>query len=431
MPDISLTRPQDELGVKERIVSAAENLFVSHGYMGATVEKIVTAARTSKREFYKYFANRDAVLREVLVHVLASMGEQASLAPSLVQGPVEEAIRHTVHFMYTRHNVPRGLGLLRASLAASRWAPDLAIAAYLNRSNTPGLNAYFAAKKEAGQLSFDLPQLAAIRVGFLSTDGLRFMAGEPPLGEAEMQAHIREVADVALHGHATAEFRSNPKLKAPGLRLTRIAEEVDEDISSRTRLLPSDWDRLRDVAWLEFKEKGYTAASIPAISSKAAFPRNTIYRHYNSKEKLFFEISKNIIFNSFSQINATKGVYEEVIPFLQAAGDAILVSFLNKDNLELHKLMMSEAGKSPEIGRFIHGEISRRVDCILEPAFSRLVEMNIIRRDLYPKAKWRFFVLVTLGSRFLFVSEPSEKERKNLISEAVRMFLFGFRLNGA
>lgn len=55
----------------ERIVTAAGELFVTHGYAAVTMEQIAGAAEVSKRTLYKYFPAREAVLAHLLEGELA------------------------------------------------------------------------------------------------------------------------------------------------------------------------------------------------------------------------------------------------------------------------------------------------------------------------------------------------------------------------
>ena len=49
-------------GVKNRIVSAAWQLFHERGYTGTTVDDIIELSETSKGSFYYYFNTKDELL---------------------------------------------------------------------------------------------------------------------------------------------------------------------------------------------------------------------------------------------------------------------------------------------------------------------------------------------------------------------------------
>jgi AcrR family transcriptional regulator len=58
-----------KLARREKILDAAESVFVSHGFRGATVELIAEAAAMSKVTVYGYFADKDAIFAAVTIRV--------------------------------------------------------------------------------------------------------------------------------------------------------------------------------------------------------------------------------------------------------------------------------------------------------------------------------------------------------------------------
>jgi AcrR family transcriptional regulator len=58
---------------REDIVHAAEQLFLQKGIRPVTVEEIVQQAKVSKRTFYKYFSDKEAIVEQVLLTIINSM----------------------------------------------------------------------------------------------------------------------------------------------------------------------------------------------------------------------------------------------------------------------------------------------------------------------------------------------------------------------
>lgn len=63
-------------GKVERIVTAARDLFLTHGLRGTSMEAIAAAARIAKPTLYAYFADKDAVF-EAVVERLAEEWREA------------------------------------------------------------------------------------------------------------------------------------------------------------------------------------------------------------------------------------------------------------------------------------------------------------------------------------------------------------------
>jgi AcrR family transcriptional regulator len=60
--------------------------------------------------------------------------------------------------------------------------------------------------------------------------------------------------------------------------------------------------RLLEKAYELFWKYGYSAVSVDQIAAEAGISKMTIYKHFNSKEDLFLEISKNVIDDNMNKI---------------------------------------------------------------------------------------------------------------------------------
>ena len=69
---------RDPVQTRRRILSAARNEFMRHGYSGARIERISRAARSSDRMIYYYFASKEALYLQVLEGVYSELGEAES-----------------------------------------------------------------------------------------------------------------------------------------------------------------------------------------------------------------------------------------------------------------------------------------------------------------------------------------------------------------
>lgn len=53
-------------GTRARILAESARLFVAHGYDSVSVEQILAAARIARSSFYRFFANREDVLANII-----------------------------------------------------------------------------------------------------------------------------------------------------------------------------------------------------------------------------------------------------------------------------------------------------------------------------------------------------------------------------
>jgi AcrR family transcriptional regulator len=69
---------RDPAQTQRRILRAARNEFMRHGYSGARIERISRTARSSDRMIYYYFQSKEALYLQVLEGVYAELGEAES-----------------------------------------------------------------------------------------------------------------------------------------------------------------------------------------------------------------------------------------------------------------------------------------------------------------------------------------------------------------
>lgn len=77
MPEILFTRTKmDSPTRREQFLAAAARLFAERGFHGVTIEELGAAIGISGPALYKHFANKDAILGEMLVSISAQLLEQ-------------------------------------------------------------------------------------------------------------------------------------------------------------------------------------------------------------------------------------------------------------------------------------------------------------------------------------------------------------------
>ena len=119
---------------REAILRAAIQVFAKHGYTGATVQKISTAARSVDRMIYYYFGSKEGLFIAVLEEIYRRMDE-AEAALALDESRPLEALAELIRFVtryYRAH--PEFVTLLNTEnllkgrhIAKSRRAKDYSL----------------------------------------------------------------------------------------------------------------------------------------------------------------------------------------------------------------------------------------------------------------------------------------------------------------
>lgn len=117
-----------------------------------------------------------------------------------------------------------------------------------------------------------------------------------------------------------------------------------------TQLICSPKGRaILDAALSLFLANGYGQTSMDAIAKKAGVAKQTVYSYFNSKEQLFTAIMCSHCSSAEMFDNPNIDALPEVaLPIL---AEEILVMVSDADRLALHRIVMAESAKFPELGK--------------------------------------------------------------------------------
>ena len=95
MAGANKTKRQPEPGIiaRERLLTAALELFTARGYAATTVRELVAAAGVSKPALYYYFSNKEGIYLELMHNTYDTFREQTSLLTAY-RGSARERIIH-------------------------------------------------------------------------------------------------------------------------------------------------------------------------------------------------------------------------------------------------------------------------------------------------------------------------------------------------
>src|SRR5437867_4240882 len=133
-----------------------------------------------------------------------------------------------------------------------------------------------------------------------------------------------------------------------------------------------------------FLRNGYLGTSMDEIAALAGVSKQTVYKHFADKERLFSEIVMNTV------NEASDRVYSEVLE-LQESGDVEdvlrglarrqLSMVMQPRILQLRRLVIGEAGRFPELGRTFYERGPERTIAALATAFDRLAQRGALQLD--------------------------------------------------
>jgi TetR/AcrR family transcriptional regulator, mexJK operon transcriptional repressor len=191
---------------------------------------------------------------------------------------------------------------------------------------------------------------------------------------------------------------------------------------------------LIDVAQKMFLERGFADTTMQMIAERAGASKETLYRHFESKELLFAEIiSRKARQISGPDAPMTRGGKPETV--LSELGVNLLRTIVTGEASFLFRTVVAEAVRSPELGNLFY---ARGPGLTVERLTQYLAEASV-RGELAcddPHLAARLFLGAVVSQfhlRRLFQSAwkpPSEKEIGRHVDAAVAMFMAKFGARG-
>ncbi len=117
--------------------------------------------------------------------------------------------------------------------------------------------------------------------------------------------------------------------------------------------------RVLDAAAGLFLRDGFAATSIEAISAAAGVSKRTFYARFAGKEAVFLAVAQRLIGTWLAGFDAAMEGAASLDAALLAAGRRMLAVALTPSALALHRLMVAEAGRFPELATALRDAGSR------------------------------------------------------------------------
>ena len=189
----------------DRILRAAQQAFLAHGYNGASTDMIQAAAAVSKSTLYRYFENKEELFKaafeaynkEFLTHI----GQIYKDSPD-----VEEFLfKFGVEFLQVLTS-PRGLNLFRTMVAEGQRFPQVGKMFYLvgPKVTCDLVESYLADAHRRGALDVPNPAMSAeFFIGMVRGDlFLRCLLGASrPPSTAQLERYMRKTVATFLAAH--------------------------------------------------------------------------------------------------------------------------------------------------------------------------------------------------------------------------------------
>jgi len=189
-----------------------------------------------------------------------------------------------------------------------------------------------------------------------------------------------------------------------------------------------------EAATTVFLRNGYLGTSMDEIATLAAVSKQTVYKHFADKERLFTEIVTSTL------NEASDSVHNEVRE-LQDSGDIEadlrdlarrqLALVIQPRILQLRRLVIGEAGRFPELGRSFYERGPGRTIAALATTFERLAKRGLLQLDdpLLAAQHFNWLIMSNPLNRAMLLGDdepPAPTEIERYAETGVRAFLAAY-----
>lgn len=199
---------------REAMLSAAQAVFLEHGYTGASLEEVIQRVGGSKASLYSYFGSKEGLFEQMVVNGCDRFLRDVAI-PTAIDGDLETTLRAFGLRFFKLFTEPSRVRLMRAIISEATRFPALAQQFYENgpRRARIQLAAFFQRCHADGHMQVADADFAAIQFITLMKGHCQFrsLLGLSPLAlNITPEAFVEQSVRLFLGGYPPSPTPKKP-----------------------------------------------------------------------------------------------------------------------------------------------------------------------------------------------------------------------------
>ena len=185
-----------------------------------------------------------------------------------------------------------------------------------------------------------------------------------------------------------------------------------------------------------FLRDGYLGANMDELAALSQVSKQTVYKHFGSKEALFIELVSTMTTLAGNEVHdevPDPAAADELPTFLEKYAERQLNAVLTPRILQLRRLVIGEVARFPELGQVLWDRGPRRAMTSMAARFSRLAMKGWLRDDTATAATFFNWLIMSgpLNQAMLLGDQaaPDAVGLRRHCAEVARIFLAAYGRN--
>lgn len=183
-----------------------------------------------------------------------------------------------------------------------------------------------------------------------------------------------------------------------------------------------------------FLKSGYLGANMDEIAMLSEVSKQTVYKHFGSKEALFIEIVTSMTNDAGDLVHGEVAKLDEggdVAEYLRGYAVRQLTTVLTPRLMQLRRLVIGEVSRFPELAKVLYERGPQRAMSALAASFEQLAARGLLAIDdpLVAATHFNWLIMSAPLNQAMLLGDaaiPKPVELRRQAAEGVRVFLAAY-----